>query len=121
MLLRKSYPLYILFCIWCFLISCNKNHHSVTRGFYYWKTTYRPTAYEINRLRQLRVSKMYVRMFDVVWDYGNRRAIPVASIRLRGSMDSQFRYIPVVFITQGVLVNSHDSSIQKLAQDIGSL
>jgi hypothetical protein len=49
----------------CFSYSCKKEHHTVTRGFYYWKSIYRPSAYELKTLGKLQVHKMYIRFFDV--------------------------------------------------------
>lgn len=99
------------------LCSCDRNHHTVTRGFYYWKTIYRPAPFELIKLRELNVSKLYIRLFDVDADLITRRAIPVAPLRIY-SKDSGFMYVPVIFITQKALAVMNDSTLQQVARNI---
>ncbi len=120
--LGKAYAIGCLICVWCLYISCSKAHHTVTRGFYYWKTAYKPTGYEIKRLGQLQVRNMYIRMFDVDWDNANKQLMPIAPAALPSCMDTSFSYIPVVFITQKVLANITDTpAIAKAGNNIASL
>jgi hypothetical protein len=118
---KKHLTAFTLLCVCCFLFACKKQHHKVTRGFYYWKTIYKPTAYELNKLRQLEVSKMYIRLFDVDWEPQSRQPIPIAPIQLPPKTDTSFSFIPVVFITQRTLAHLQENGIVPLAQSIDRL
>jgi hypothetical protein len=108
--------------LWCFLmLSCKHVPHQVTRGFYYWKTAYKPTSAEIQTLHQLQCTRIYVRLFDVDWNAANNAAVPVAPIRISKQLDTSFVYIPVVFITQGALTRMSDTGIAALAGNIASV
>ncbi len=104
----------------CLLCACNRSHHNVTKGFYYWKTTYKPSAFERNTLHQLGVRKMYVRFFDVDEDAATGHTIPIAPVRIEAK-DSGFAYIPVIFITQRALITLNDSAVPQLANSICGL
>ncbi len=97
--------------------SCHKQHHNVTRAFYYWKTIYRPTQFELTTLKQHSVKKMYVRFFDVDQDEKMDRAIPVAPVRMQ-AIDTGFEYVPVVFLTQKALTALNDTAVIRMAQNI---
>ena len=99
--------------------SCKKKHHVVNRGFYYWKTTYSPTKYEKNALRNLKVQTMYIRLFDV--DAADDRIYPVAAVRLPVALDPSYRYIPVIFITQRTLLALNHANISTVAARICNL
>ena len=108
---------FLLCGILCLAASCDRKHHIVSRGFYYWKTVYKPSQFELATLHQLGVTKMYVRFFDVDEDNVLNHAVPVAPIRM-GAKDSGFDYVPVVFITQKAIVALNESTIPELAQQI---
>ena len=118
---KKQFAAIAVLCAFCFLYSCKRQHHNVTRGFYYWKTIYKPSAYEVDRLHNLQVQKMYLRLFDVDWEPANSQAIPIAPIQLPVKMDTTFRYIPVVFITQRTLAHLQKNQVIPLAENIDRL
>ena len=101
-----------LLCVAC---SCKKQHHTVTRGFYYWKTTYKPTVYERNVLRNLQVRKMYTRLFDIDLDPATHQPIPIAPIQFPSTIADTFEFVPVVFITQNTLIVLNEKGIGSLA------
>ncbi len=105
----------------CLVCACKRQHHEVTRGFYYWKTTYKLTAYEQRTLQQLDVRRMYVRMFDVDWNEGAKRIVPVAPVRLPERMDTSLEYVPVVFITQNTLAHLNPGNTDSTAANISGL
>ena len=118
---KKHHTAFVLLCLCCFLFACNKQHHTVSRGFYYWKTIYKPTGYELEKLHMLQVSKMYIRLFDVDWEPQSRQPIPIAPLQLPPKADSAFSFIPVVFITQRTLAHLREKGIASLAQSIDRL
>ena len=101
----------------CLLFACNRVHHNVTKGFYYWKTIYKPSEFERNTLQHLGVHKMYIRFFDVDEDPATGHTIPIAPVRIEGK-DTGFAYVPVIFITQRALIALNDSAVPQLANSI---
>jgi len=118
MLGRKYCALVFLLLVSLFLCSCNQRHHLVTKGFYYWKTIYKPTSFEVNTLHEMRAQKMYLRLFDVDWDMKAMQTVPVAPIQLPAHVDTSIDYVPVVFITQNVLAQMQEKDAGKLAAQI---
>ena len=107
----------MLFCLLC---ACNRVHHNVTIGFYYWKTTFKPSEFERNTLHQLGVHKMYLRFFDVDEDAATGHTIPIAPVRIEAK-DTGLAYVPVIFITQRALISLNDSAVSQLANSICGL
>ena len=68
--------------IFCLLISGTacKQQRTTDRAFYYWKSRYTATALEKQVIGELGVSKIYVKLFDVVWDETQQTARPVAKV-----------------------------------------
>ena len=118
---RKYTIIIMLISLLCVFNSCHPHHHTITKGFYYWKTNYKPTAYEEKRLNELGIQKMYVRLFDVDWDEQLHHSVPVAPVHLPDLPDTAISYVPVVFITQRVLGFANDSNISAIAGSINSL
>jgi hypothetical protein len=56
----------------------------------------------------------------VDWDNKANKAMSVAPVKLPQRLDSSFRYVPVVFITQRSLAKLTDSSIRRLATNINN-
>lgn len=107
----------VCLCLAALALSCKKQHHNVTPGFYYWKTLYRPTGFELGTLRNLSVRKMYLRLFDVDVNEQTGGTYPVAPVRITAS-DSNFAYVPVVFVTQRALLAAKDTDLPPLAEKI---
>lgn len=69
------------------------------RAIYHWKTTYNPTQYELQWLRDHRVQRLYLRLFDVdVYDC-EERAAPIATTRFLQPLPDSIEVVPVVYIT----------------------
>lgn len=82
------------------LVSCSGGDEPL-RAIYHWKTIFNPTQYELQWLRDHRVQRLYLRLFDVdVYDnddYGN--AAPIATTRFLQPLPDDMEVIPVVYIT----------------------
>lgn len=82
------------------LASCSGGDEPV-RAIYHWKTTFNPTQYELQWLRDHRVQRLYLRLFDVdVYDnddYGN--AAPIATTRFLQPLPDDMEIVPVIYIT----------------------
>ncbi len=110
--------LFVILYLFFFCAACTQPvPHNCTRGFYYWKTIYNPTAFERNTLHGLGVQRMYLRLFDVDQDYSSRQAVPVAAVHIK-QRDTTLTYVPVVFITQKALTLLNDTTIKSMARNI---
>ena len=95
------------------------------RAVYYWKTVYALTDFDIRFLNEHRISKIYLRFFDVAlernWNTDKIEAVPIATARL-GNRHREYlmrldtagtvgrtrslEIVPTVFITLEALRNS---------------
>lgn len=66
---------------------------------YWWRTVFAPTPYEESRLREARVTTLYIRFFDVARDDEGGAPVPVAPVQFRARPAAAFRVVPVVYIT----------------------
>jgi len=99
------------------LFGCNTEKREDAPVFYFWKTTYELTAIEKLTLTQLKCKKMYVRLFDVVWDEQNNAPTPIAKLKTIDTL-SKFTIVPVVYFKNEVFVNIADSAIAFFAQQV---
>ena len=107
-----------LFIFLLLLGSCRTNNEPPERGFYFWKTNFSLSTTEAIRLHNLKISKIYIRLFDVDWDRGLDSEIPEGEIRFNERPDSLFAIVPVVFITNKTLLNIKVDNCSKLAEKI---
>lgn len=83
------------------LASCSGGDEPV-RAIYHWKTTFNPTQYELQWLRDHRVQRLYLRLFDVDFCGYSREdgnAAPIATTRFLQPLPDGMEVIPVVYIT----------------------
>lgn len=82
------------------LFSCDKkNNDKISRGFYYWRSKFELGEKDQNQLTSLGAKKLYVKFFDVDWDEARFKPMPYATLQPKGSLDSSFKIVPTVFIT----------------------
>lgn len=103
------------------LVSCQHRQHEVTRGFYYWKTVYKPTQFEQQRLSELKAQHTYLRLCDIDWNHHTNQPYPVAVVRIQHTLPRGMTIVPVVFVTQATINNVSKNSITNLSQRIASL
>lgn len=72
------------------------------RAFYYWKTQWSPSPAIDQALAEHRISRLYVRFFDIDWDEATRAAQPVSPLGLTAPLPPSIEIVPVVFITNRV-------------------
>lgn len=85
------------------------------RAFYYWRTTFRLSPDEEQALEQLHVSRLYVRMFDIVW-----RDVPEFAGPITLAPDAHApaaEVVPVVFIKDEVFRKLSPDRLATLADD----
>jgi hypothetical protein len=117
----------------CFLItvllffsaSC-KPERNIDRAFYFWKNKFSLSAAESGVLEQLKINKLYVKLFDVAVDEERREPVPVARVlvdtaALQVLNRLGIEMIPVVFITNESLQLSDSAAVITLAGKIVNL
>jgi hypothetical protein len=88
----------------------------ITRAFYYWKTTFKLSDYEKQALKTHKINRLYIRLFDVDWDFATRRALPKAVVEFKQVPPLPF--VPTVFMTNRTLENMTWGGIEELAEQI---
>ena len=87
----------------------------VTRGFYFWKSTFKLTPKEQSTLTDCHIQKLYIKAFDVDWDFTKSKAIPKASIHFEQSAPANLSLIPTIFITNQVIKQTAENQLTSLA------
>lgn len=112
--MKKSYPFWILLLI--LLIACQKQQKPKV-SFYYWKTSFKLTDGEKRVLKENKVSKMYIRYFDV--GMKTNEVLPLLPIVFREQPEN-LEIVPVVFIKNEVMLND-SVSVKNLSHKIQNL
>lgn len=88
-------------------------------GVYYWKTSWKISAADQAELRRAGVRQLFLRFFDVDWDFNQAEARPRGILQLPDSLtlDSALAITPVVFIVERVF--RQDVDVADLAERIG--
>ena len=96
---------YLLLAAAALLVSCShdKGLPSAQRGVYHWKTTYDPTEWEKEWMKEHRVGRLYVKLFDVVTgEAANEpdwKMVPEATTIFKQKLPADMDVVPVVYIT----------------------
>ncbi|MFT4094648.1 MAG: hypothetical protein QM640_13540 [Niabella sp.] len=104
-------------------MSCKKTKQRLTvPAVYYWKSNFRPTAFEKKRLDSLQVQVLYIKFFDVARDAFEKKVLPVAKITMTDTayLHSK-KIVPTIFITNEIFYKTDSAQIEKLAVNITSL
>ena len=106
----------IILCILgaVFFFGCRKQSRSVSISFYHWKTDFHLTDFEKNYCKQLKINKLYVRLFDVDWDEASRFPKPIAILDSLEKTD--WEIIPTIFITNKTFTQLADNQVDTLAK-----
>ena len=117
-LLAFSY--WLLAFSFLFFSACKKETvvRKLTPAFYHWKTDLKLTATEINYLAALKVKKLYLRFFDVDWDFDKKKPIPLAPLNIQTALPKHLEIIPTVFITNRTLLHLEEKDIPNLCEKI---
>jgi hypothetical protein len=94
-----------------------KNIHS-SIAFYHWKTNFQLNNIEKNYLEQLQVQKIYLKFFDVDWDFHKESPKALASLEMNTHLETNFEIIPTIFITNRTLVHLPKKQLLTLANQI---
>jgi hypothetical protein len=104
----------------CFF-SCEakKETRKVERAFYYWKSVFSLTAYELQALDTLHIQTLYIKFFDVGWNNETQTAVPEAKLQVSNmALLQKFSIVPTIFITNECIQKIHSSQIETLTENI---
>ncbi|MFH6945982.1 hypothetical protein ACHRV5_08485 [Flavobacterium sp. FlaQc-52] len=87
------------------LFSCSKNDKPAI-AFYYWKTIFKLSETEKEILEENKVTKLYIRYFDIGLQPQTKEPIPISPIRFQENV-SNFNVVPVIFIQNKVMLQSN--------------
>ncbi len=111
--------LLVFFCLITLSCQTNPSTIKVEKALYYWKTKFEISKIENDFLKDHKVSKIYIRFFDVDFDFRVSKAIPKG--KLIFSAEPKFNLIiPTVFITNRVFENTNFENVAKLVDQIHS-
>jgi hypothetical protein len=100
--------------------ACNSvNNKREAISFYYWKSTYRLTAFEVEYLKKQKVSKIYLHCFDVTDNQG--APLPEAVLLWADSLQPGIEYIPTVFIENSLFTETDSAAVRTLADRVQGL
>ncbi|MCE5300267.1 MAG: hypothetical protein LLG37_05270 [Spirochaetia bacterium] len=95
--------------------------HFTNHAFYYWKTIFKISADERAMFDSLRVNKLYLRLYDVVYDDVKKQPVPVSPVSFGAPHIDGMEIVPVVFIRQDVMKNISDKEAKALAANMAGL
>jgi len=103
--MMKALRIIIAILVFTTLSSCGVDQPSTAApAFYHWKTHFRPST-DSEQLRQrINSDRLYVKFFDVDWDYKSKAPIPLAEVIWQSEPTAQTEIVPTVFITNRVLI-----------------
>src|ERR1044071_3079351 len=103
----RYWSTFIFSCI--ILTSCQSGSQKQTvpqRAFYYWKSVFRNNSYEQQRMKESNAGVLYIKFFDVDWNYNLNKIFPLAQIRFADVPTDSLQIIPVIFITNRSLLHA---------------
>ena len=112
---RLYFGYFLLFLV-IYLSACAKKNPPPEVGFYYWKTQFRLNTTELAALDSLKAQKLYIRIFDVDWDFNTHQAIPKGTQSNAPNFPKGIQPVPTIYITNRTF--THTSQVDSLAQKI---
>ena len=113
---------YLLFSLMIFT-TCEKplsnGTNSPNPGVYYWQTTWEFDAKDADLAKSIGLNQLYLRLFDLDWDYNRKETLPKGKIALPDSLRALngLTLTPVVFIVNRVF--REEANPEGLAEKVG--
>ena len=112
--IKYSAIAYFLFAL-SSLYSCQSTSSSPANlSFYHWKSQLSLSNTELNYLDTLAVEKIYLRCFDIDWDFTLQEAIPLAPLDINSETPNDLQIIPTLFITNRTFLHLPDKDLPEL-------
>lgn len=108
-----------LICIFFVLLvvtSCEKTSESPMVSFYYWKTVFKLTTFEKQILKENKVSRIYIRYFDVDVHSKTSQPYPLSPVLFQDVLQD-IEVVPVVYIKNNVFALK-DIDLEETAHNI---
>lgn len=99
------------------MVCCKRKNKATTRAFYYWKTTLQLSTEEKKTLSELKVTKLYVRYFDIGLN-DQKNPFPISNIVGKELIDNNISVVPTIFITNETMLKMENKEIPQLAKNI---
>ncbi|SFB95264.1 hypothetical protein SAMN05421780_10281 [Flexibacter flexilis DSM 6793] len=111
----RHYFYTLSWAVLCFVSSCQSKKNTKEtlppqKAFYHWKSNLQWQKSDSLFLEKLKVQKLYIRYFDVVWDAARAKAIPTAKVQMAHQPSDSINCIPVVYITVEAIRNTPDEA-----------
>jgi hypothetical protein len=107
-----------LFFLFILMLGSSCRQSTVTRSFYYWKTTFNLSPGEEKTLSSLNIRKLYIRFFDVNLAESSAEAIPEGKIHFVTHVPPELEVVPVVYIVNRTLLKIPAADCDTLALKI---
>ncbi|MEM1119970.1 MAG: hypothetical protein AAGJ18_05940 [Bacteroidota bacterium] len=117
-LATDSFCVLTFFSFLFFLSSCQSKITETTPAFYHWQTKLSLSQREHAYLDELSTSTLYIKFFDVDWDFNRQEPTALAILIVADNLPKNLAIIPTVFITNRTLVQIEATAIPDLAQKI---
>lgn len=121
--MNKIKILFITIPLLLFLSQCTENQQ-IERTSYYWQTTMDFDAVDDSLANNLKLSTLYIRYFDIDWNYTYKSGIPVGTLNEDSDwafgLNANFGHrniIPTVFITNKTFKNTDKKDLDKLVNN----
>ncbi|HYH02223.1 MAG TPA: hypothetical protein VEC37_03925, partial [Bacillota bacterium] len=93
-------------------------NRQVAKGFYYWKSEFRLNTQELKAMQHLKITRLYLKFFDVIWDKELNSPSPVSVIRFTDKVPEGVAIIPSIYITNETLLNLPKDQIPLLVENL---
>ena len=108
----------IAFSLFCLLSACQREIYQTQSAFYHWQTQLSIDSIEQGLLNQIHCERLYVKFFDVDWDYNRKEASPRAELLLEKRPEQHLDIVPTIFITNRCFQELPQTQLGELASTI---
>ena len=100
-----KYRIIIVGLVFALLVSCGtgndpQSNTQPERAIYHWKTTFNPTQWELQFLKDHHITRIYLHLFDVVPNEEGTNVVPAATLRLMQLVPAGIEVIPTVYVSR---------------------
>ena len=101
---RHSFFSILACCILFAIIGCNNPSGNTPsnpeRAIYHWKTTFNPTPWELQFLKDHHITRLYLHLFDVVPNETKTNVVPAATLRFLQQPPDGIEIVPTVYVSR---------------------
>ena len=91
---------------------------SQNHAFYYWKTRWEASPVLLDELRDQKISRLYMRFFDVKWNDRHGSPYPDSPLIFGSTPPRGITIVPVVYLTNNVFLNTSVDGAADLATKV---